>query len=221
MTKILVVEDDETTRTSITDILVSMNCRVESTDDGQVALELCNISSFDLAVIDWNLPGMTGLDLCKALRKSRSECRILMLTGKDAVEDKELGLDSGADDYVTKPFQIREFQARIRALLRRAPATVDEIMVLGNIKIDARRRKVLKNDIPIELKMKEFELLEFLARNRGTVYSLDALIGYVWSSDENVSYDAVRQCVKRIRQKLGGLEESIINTVFGIGYKID
>ncbi len=221
MTKILVVEDDETTRSSITDVLESMNCRVEATDDGQVALELCNVSTFDLAVIDWNLPGMTGLDLCKALRKNRSECRILMLTGKNTLDDKELGLDSGADDYVTKPFQIREFQARIRALLRRGQNTIEETIELGSIKIDSRKRKVFKDGVPVDMKMKEFDLLEFLARNKGNVYSLDALVGYVWSSDENVSFDAVRQCVKRIRQKLGGAEDSTIRTVFGVGYKID
>lgn len=221
MAKILVVEDDLTTRSSITDILESMNCRVESTDNGEDALELCNVSRFDVVVIDWNLPGMSGIDLCKALSKMRSDCRILMLTGKQTLDDKEQGLDSGADDYVTKPFELREFQARIRALLRRSQKDAENIITLGEVRIDTLQRMVQKDGQPIVLKTKEFDLLEFLARNRGTVYSLDSLIRYVWSSDENVSYDAVRQCVKRIRQKIGGNEESIISTVFGVGYKID
>lgn len=219
MAKILVVEDDPTTRASIVDILESMSCRVESTDSAEAALELCNISRFDVVVIDWSLPGMSGIDLCKSLNRLRSASRILMLTGKQTLDDKEEGLDSGADDYVTKPFELREFQARIRALLRRSQKDAECIIELGAVRIDTQTRMVHKAEQAIVLKTKEFDLLEFLARNRGTVYSLDSLIRHVWPSDENVTYDAVRKCVERIRQKIA--EESVISTVFGVGYKVD
>ncbi|MDZ4832867.1 MAG: response regulator transcription factor [Candidatus Melainabacteria bacterium] len=222
MAKILVVEDDDNIRSSITDILEDMDHRVETSADGRNALELFGVAEFDLAVLDWNMPGMTGPELCSALRKTGSQCRILMLTGMNREEDKVHGLDSGADDYLTKPFLTSEFQARIRALLRRGANTIEETITLGGVTINSRQRRVLKNGVPVDLKVKEFDLLDFLARNRGTVYSLDALIRYVWSSDEDVSYDAVRQCVTRVRRKLDDdNSESLISTVVGIGYKIN
>lgn len=221
MAKILVVEDDENIRSSIRDILEDMDHRVETSPDGRTALDLFGVAEFDLAILDWNMPGLTGPELCSALRKNGSQCRILMLTGMNREEDKVHGLDSGADDYLTKPFLTAEFQARIRALLRRGVTTIEETVTIGDVSVNSRQRRVLKGGVPVDLKVKEFDLLNFLARNRGTVYSLDALIRYVWPSDEDVSYDAVRQCVKRVRRKLDDTDESLISTVIGVGYKID
>jgi DNA-binding response OmpR family regulator len=221
MAKILVVEDDDNTRSTITGILEEMDHRVETCADGANALELFGVSEYDLAVVDWNLPGLTGPELCNALRKTGSQCRVLMLTGMSKEENKVQGLDAGADDYLTKPFMTAEFQARVRALLRRGANTIEETITIGSITINSRQRRVTKDAIPVDMKVKEFDLLDFLARNRGTVYSLDALIRYVWPSDEDVSYDAVRQCVKRVRRKIDDDDGKVISTVVGIGYKID
>jgi len=222
MAKVLVVDDDVNMRTSISGLLEDMDHRVETAENGRLALELFGVSDYDLAVVDWQMPEMSGVELCSALRRTGSSCRILMLTGLNAETNKVQGLDAGADDYLTKPFNVPEFQARVRALLRRGQNIVEDVITVGSVSIDVSKRKVTKSGVTIDLKVKEFDLLAFLARNRGTVYSLDALIRYVWSSDEDVSYDAVRQCVKRVRTKLqDDANDSVISTVVGVGYKID
>lgn len=222
MAKILLIEDDQTTRELVSELLEDESYNVEAVDNGKSALDLLAVSQYDLIIVDWGLPDMTGIDLCKKLRRENSTCGILMLTGRSQTLDKQFGLDSGADDYITKPFEEIEFLARIRALLRRGTASTNNTFKIGDITIDTNKRLVLVNNKTVELKSREFDLLEFLARNRGIVYSLDQLIQHVWLSDEMVSHDAVRQCVKRIRKKISiDNKESIIRTMVGAGYKIE
>ena len=222
MAKILVVEDEPTTRELVVELLENEGYSVESAGDGRSALDLLTISEFDVIIADWGLPDVSGIELCRQVRRSGSLCGILMLTGRSAVHHKENGLDSGADDYVTKPFEERELLARVRALLRRGKAVLDDSYTIGDIEIQLRSRRITRGGKLVDLNPKEFALLDFLLRNRGATFSLDALIRRVWSSEEFITRDAVRQCVRRIRQKLDrDGDDSIITTVTGIGYKIE
>ncbi|MDZ4832256.1 MAG: response regulator transcription factor [Candidatus Melainabacteria bacterium] len=222
MAKVLIVEDDAALRLSVADELELEGYAVETVASAEAAIEILAISDFDLVVLDWELPNMSGLELCGSMRRSGKRCGILFLTGRFATRDKTSGLDAGADDYLTKPFEPDELLARVRAILRRGTANRDDQIQIGDIQINLVTRSILKNGTVVVLKAKEQQLVEFLVRHRGALFSLDDLIRNVWSSDELVSYDAVRQCVKRVREKLDAPgKPSFINTVKGIGYIVE
>ncbi|NJL72512.1 MAG: response regulator transcription factor, partial [Candidatus Competibacteraceae bacterium] len=143
------------------------------------------------------------------------------LTGKSSVEDRVTGLDAGADDYLPKPFSMKELSARVRALLRRPEPMVSELVQLGPLQIDLKFHKVMRGHEEVNLLAKEISLLEFLVRHRGQVFSVDDLLNKVWHSESDSSEDAVRQCVTRLRRKIDGDgEDSLIITVKGLGYKV-
>ena len=222
MAKILIVEDDLAIRANLSDELEMEGYSVESVESAEAALELLSISDFDLTIIDWELPQMSGLELCGSMRRSGNRCGILFLTGRAAIRDKASGLDAGADDYLTKPFEAEELLARVRAILRRGKTSRSDEVQVGDIVVNLVTRSIAKDGQIVVLKAKEHQLVEFLVRHRGRLLSLDDLIRNVWSSDELVSYDAVRQCVKRVREKLDTPgKPSFISTVKGIGYIIE
>jgi len=225
----LVVEDEANIRE-----LVSLHLGledVESTEasDGPSGLDLARSRRFDLIVLDLMLPGLDGLTLCRAIRRdsANTETPILMLTARREESDKVLGLDSGADDYLTKPFGVRELMARVRALLRRGPRAAEREdedgrpIVYKHLRVDPSRRKVTVGDRDVELTSQEFQLLTVLLSNPGIVFSREALLRRVWKDDTHVTVRSVDTLVKRLRKKIedDSAEPSVILTVWGTGYK--
>ena len=222
MAKILLVEDDPEHAELIRDWLKKDVHFVDVVDNGADALHLLGLYKFDLLILDWNIPEMSGVDLCKEFRERGGTTPILMLTGKAAIEDKEQGFDSGADDYLTKPVNLRELSARTRSLMRRGNTVVNSSkLVVGDITMDTQSRLVTRNGQSIDLLPREFALLELFCKNPTRVFSVDELISSVWSYDQSVSDHAVRVCISRLRTKLDVEgRESVLESVYSVGYRI-
>ena len=224
--KILLVEDEEGLVLTLSDRLRSEGFEVSSATDGKAGFELAQENEFDLLILDVMLPKKNGYDICRDLRQKGIETPVLMLTAKGETIDKVLGLKLGADDYLTKPFEMIELLARVEALLRRSPAQHSNGRALdsfrfGEVSIDFKRAEVMKNSGPIELSAMEFKLLQFLIENRGLVHSRDHLLDAVWGYDATPSTRTVDVHIAWLRQKL---EENprhphFIQTVHGMGYK--
>jgi two-component system OmpR family response regulator/two-component system alkaline phosphatase synthesis response regulator PhoP len=224
--RVLVVEDDPHIRE-----LVELHLRLEGLtvvplSEGNEALALARTDAFDLIVLDLMLPGLDGVTVCRAIRReSRNvETPILMLTARRDEADKVLGLDSGADDYLTKPFGVRELVARVRALLRRRrPAAGEHAAPVqaGELVVEPARRMAKIGSRDIELTAHEFEMLYVLASNRGIVFSREALVQRVWGDDTHITVRSVDTLVKRLRRKLetDPADPKFILTVWGSGYK--
>ena len=226
--RVLVVEDDQHIRD-----LVVLHLRLEGLEpfaaaDGAEGLRLARIEPFDLIILDVMLPGLDGITVTRAIRREPqlSDVPILMLTARREESDKVDGLESGADDYLTKPFGIREFIARVRALLRRrrtaANASAHQAPVTaGALHVDPARRLTRVNDRDVELTTHEFDLLYVLASNPGIVFSRDALVQRVWGSDTHITERSVDTLIKRLRKKIeeDPGEPRYISTVWGTGYK--
>jgi DNA-binding response OmpR family regulator len=219
MAKLLFVDDDERLLSMEREWFESLNHTVETANCVDRAEDLLAVSQYDLLVLDWSMPGKTGLELCKELRHKKVSMPILMLTGNDTEDDKEAGLDGGADDYLTKPFSMRELSARVRALLRRASGAHSNILSHGAIELDVDNHECTVAAEQIVLMPKEFALLEFLMRHPGQVFSADALIERVWKADTEATEDAIRTCVMRLRKKLSAIGDCI-ETIPRVGYKL-
>lgn len=222
--KILLVEDEAGLILTLTDRLRSEGFSVTSATDGEAGLSLALSQNFDLIILDVMLPKKNGLDVCRDLRQKNIATPILMLTAKGETIDKVLGLKLGADDYLTKPFEVIELLARIEALLRRSPQTNRnsvENFRFGDVAVDFKRAEVMKNNQPIELSAIEFKLLQFLIENRGAVHSRDKLLDEVWGYDAMPSTRTVDVHVAWLRQKLepNPKHPQFIQTVHGLGYK--
>jgi len=224
MNKILLVEDEEGLIITLTDRLRSENFDVKTATDGEAGLSLALSESFDLIILDVMLPKKNGFDVCRDLRQKNVATPILMLTAKGETIDKVLGLKLGADDYLTKPFEVIELLARIEALLRRSPntnQTLPDAFRFGDVSIDFKRAEVSKNNHPVELSAIEFKLLQYLIENRGAVHSRDKLLDEVWGYDAMPSTRTVDVHVAWLRQKLetNPKHPHFIQTVHGLGYK--
>ena len=231
--RVLIVEDEPNIRELVRFHLSHERYSCETTGDGQAALQLAEAGRFDLMVIDLMLPGLDGLSLCRAVRNGtmNSDVPILMLTAKREESDKVVGLESGADDYLTKPFGVRELVARVRALLRRprvsagaAPAKApgsEGIVRIHGIEIDVPRRRVRVEGRDVELTDQEFRLLHLLASHAGIVFSREALLAKVWRGDTFVTVRSVDTLVKRLRRRIetDPAEPRFLLTVWGVGYK--
>jgi len=223
--KILLVEDEEGLILTLTDRLVSEGFEVTSARDGKAGFELASSENFDLIILDLMLPKMNGFDVCRDLRKNEDHTPILMLTAKGETIDKVLGLKLGADDYLTKPFEVMELLARIEALLRRSTAKTnghaDNGFRFGNVAIDFRRAEVKKDSVALELSAMEFKLLQYLVENRGTVHTRDHLLDAVWGYDVMPTTRTVDVHIAWLRQKLeeNPKHPQFIQTVHGFGYK--
>ncbi|HEY9784643.1 MAG TPA: response regulator transcription factor [Candidatus Obscuribacterales bacterium] len=222
MPKILLVEDDAKLANMVRNWLKSQLHIVDATASGEEALEMLHRYPYDLVILDLMLPDLSGLDVCRKYRDAGGKTLILMLTGKQTVSDRETGLDAGADDYLTKPFDVRELSARVRALLRRNPGLLaSDTIKIGELELDAKARTVLKSGKQLDLAPKEFLLLEFLMRNPNQVFSTEALFDRVWKTDSNSSLDTVRVYVSRVRNKIGEeIDSPRLETLHGIGYKL-
>lgn len=222
MAKILVVDDDSKLSEAVQEWLLLEKHTVDRAPSAQHAEDHLAVSKYDVILLDWSMPGKTGIELCRELRDKKVKTPILMLTGNTSIEDRELGLDTGADDYLTKPFSLRELSARIRALLRRSSGQVSNALSHNGLKVDTLLRKCTFDEQEISLLPKEFALLEFLMRYPGEVFNNDALIERVWKSDTDATEDAIRTCVMRLRKKLALVapDREWIETVTRVGYRL-
>lgn len=222
MAKILLAEDDTQLAALVEDWLKSEHHVVDHVETGTDAVDLLQASRFDLLILDWNIPGVSGVEVCNEYRNQGGTSPVLMLTGRDKIEDKEQGLDAGADDYLTKPFHLRELSARIRALLRRPPDMASNVIENGRLVLDVSACRLLKDGQPIELFPKELALLEFLMRHPNKVFSIEALQERVWSSDSEASPETIRVHIARLRSKIQSEgEKPFLRTVHRQGYMLD
>jgi two-component system alkaline phosphatase synthesis response regulator PhoP len=223
--KILLVEDEEGLILTLSDRLKSEGFEVVSANDGEKGFEAACRESFDLILLDVMLPKRSGYDVCRDLRQRGVSTPILMLTAKGETIDKVLGLKLGADDYLTKPFEVIELLARIEALLRRSPVQVNghaaEAFRFDDVAVDFKRATVAKGKETVELSAMEFKLLQYLIENRGVVHSRDHLLDQVWGYDAMPSTRTVDVHVAWLRQKLEANPKHprFIQTVHGFGYK--
>lgn len=225
MTKILVVEDEASFSDALSYVLGKEGFEVTVADTGDGAITAFDKGGADLVLLDLMLPGLSGTEVCKQLR-SRSDVPIIMLTAKDTEVDKVVGLELGADDYVTKPYSKAELIARIRAVLRRqgdVTNTAEGVITAGPVRIDVERHQVNINDQVVSLPLKEFELLEFLVRNSGRVLTRSQLIDRVWGSDYFGDTKTLDVHVKRLRAKIekDPANPIYIQTIRGLGYKFE
>lgn len=217
MAKILVVEDDADILDGIKKMLNFEHHAVESCSDGDAGWHMVKNYDFELLILDWELPIKSGVEICRSFRAGGGKTPILMLTGKGKISDKEEGLDAGADDYLTKPFDLRELAARVRALLRRASGSSDNVLRVGNIQLDPIKYEVTKDGLPVTLLPKEFQLLEYFMRHCDEVIDPQLLLNRVWPSESESTIDALRTSIKRLRKKIDP-EGARIHTVHSVGY---
>lgn len=220
MAKLLLVEDNQELAATIRAWLEGDNHVVDVATDGQQAEDFVNEFDFDLIVLDWKLPKKSGLELCKEFRANGKTMPILMLTGKGDINDKLAGFESGADDYLTKPFLTPELLARIRALLKRPRAFSGGVLTVGPLSLDTERRIVSSAGREIVLQRQEFALLEYLMRHPDQVISTTTLLNGGWKTDAEVSMDSLYTCIGRLRKKLKNLGCETLSTVPAQGYLI-
>jgi DNA-binding response OmpR family regulator len=219
MAKILIVEDDFSISDAIQEWLKLDHHKVEAVANGADAYECLRMFEYDLIVLDWMLPELTGDEICKRFRESGGKTPVLMLTVKDTVPEKAEGLDAGADDYLTKPFHPEELRARVRALLRRPPEASTPCIQIGKIVLDPQTHRVTKCGQDVSLEPVEFDLLEFLFRHPDEAFTPTKLLSKIWNGESGI--DAIYTAIKRLRQKLEiEGEPSLITTARGAGYSV-
>ena len=219
MEHILVIEDDPAIRDLLRRGLAYENYKVTATADGASGLSAARDNPPDLVILDWMMPGMDGLEVCKRLRAA-SNVPILMLTAKESVSDRVTGLETGADDYMTKPFAFPELLARVHALLRRAaPSSKPEILRYADLQLDTGTRLAKRGDRTFELTAKEYDLLEYLIRNPRQVLTREQILDRVWGYDFGGESNVLEVYVRYLRQKTEANNEArLIHTVRGVGY---
>jgi DNA-binding response OmpR family regulator len=218
---VLVVEDDPRIARVVEQALVEAGHRVDVAYDGLDALTRAEPGVYDLIVLDLMLPELDGITVARELRRERVRTPILMLTARDAVADRVRGLDSGADDYLVKPFALEELLARVRALGRRAGDAADNVLEVADLTLDLDRHEARRGDQTIELTAKEFDLLGYLMRNAGRVLSKDQITDHVWGYDAQATSNVVEIYVHYLRDKIDrGFSRPLIRTVRGVGYTI-
>ena len=217
--RLLIVEDDPELAEVLTRGFGEHGVETVHAANIPAARSLALLEHFDVVVLDVMLPGGTGFDLCRELRREGHATPILMLTARDTVDDRVLGLDAGADDYLTKPFAFRELLARVRALARRRPALVPQVVQVADLVADLASRRVTRAGQSVELTAKEFALLEALMLNAGHVVDRAAITAHVWDDNHDPFTNVLEVLVRRLRRKIDdGFAAKLIQTVRGAGY---
>jgi len=219
--RILLVEDEKGVANFIKKGLGEEHYTIDHALDAEEGLSFISVNDYDMIILDIMLPNMSGIELCREIRKKGIQSPIMMLTARDTVDDKVTGLDSGADDYMTKPFSFDEFLARVRALLRRKQDKLTEL-ICGELKIDALAHRAYVGDQEILLRPKEYAILVYLLRNKGRVLSRTQILENIWGYDFNPNTNIVDVHIKSLRERLD--EANILNlirSVRGVGYMID
>jgi heavy metal response regulator len=219
--RILLVEDEPQIADFIARGLSENGHYVDVASDGEEAVHWPGVVDFDLLILDVMLPGRNGFDVCRTLRAQGLRTPVLMLTARDAVDDRVRGLDSGADDYLVKPFAFSELLARIRALSRREPLVAGNLLSISDLQLDIVMHTVRRGDRLIDLTAKEFALLEYLMRHPDRVLSRTVIAEHVWSYDFDSVTNVIDVHIKNLRRKVdGGFDRKLIHTVRGVGYRI-
>lgn len=218
--RILLVEDDAMLADGLMRSLKQADYTVDWTADGEEAETILRIQEFDLVVLDLTLPHMDGLEILRLLRARKVPVSVLIITARSEVDDRIRGLDLGADDYLTKPFEMGEFDARVRALLRRSRADGLEILSCGSLSLDMVARRAYLNDQPLDLPRREFHLLEVLMSRHGRIISKDQIIDSISDLDDELNPSAIEIYIHRLRKKLEAADVTI-RTVRGVGYILE
>jgi len=220
--RILLVEDDQRIAKALAETLQDQHYIVDLATDGEAGWDFVEAFNYKLILLDVMLPKLDGIRFCQRLRRSGKMTPVLMLTAKDTSNDKVIGLDAGADDYVVKPFDLPELTARIRALLRRGNSSLPPVLEWERLSFDPNTCQVTYAEHPLHLTPKEYGLLELLLRSHGRVQSRSAILEQLWSWDDPPGEDAVKVHVKDLRKKLRavGAPPDLIQTVYGIGYRL-
>ncbi|TAM57988.1 response regulator transcription factor [bacterium] len=216
--RVLIVEDDAPLRGVIARALRESGYEAETAEDGAQGDALAAAGGFDAIVLDWMLPQLAGLEICRRLRESGDTTPVLLVTARDELDDRVLGLDAGADDYIVKPFHVRELLARLRSVIRRAGSQRSSRYTAGDLVVDVRARTASAAGEPLELTAREYELLEFLVRNAGIALPRERIEEHVWGSLFESASNVVDVFIGRLRRKLGEQGESI-ETLRGFGYR--
>jgi two-component system, OmpR family, copper resistance phosphate regulon response regulator CusR len=222
--RLLLVEDETSIANFIKEGLEEENFAVDVADNGKKGLEMAleNLEEYDLLLLDWMLPGLSGIEICRAIRKQNLQVPIIFLTAKDTVDDAVFALETGANDYIRKPFSFEEMLARIRVLLR-SKTGEQTVFRYKNLEMNLETHRVIKNGVEVDLTQKEFALLEYLLRNKGKVCRRTRIIEKVWDINFDHSTAVIDVYINFLRKKLEdpGAEESFITTIRGIGYRIN
>ena len=220
--RLLVIEDERKIARVITESLKREKYAVDAAYDGEEGFNLADSQPYDLLIVDRMLPGLEGAEIVKKLRENGKNMPILFLTALSTTEDKTLGLDVGADDYLTKPFAIDELLARVRALLRRPPIQQPDILKIDDLTIDKQQQTVTRAGKNIDLTNKEYALLEYLMQHPNQTLSKETLIDHVWDFDADILPNNVEAYIKNLRQKIDKpFKKQLIKTVRGFGYRIE
>jgi DNA-binding response OmpR family regulator len=221
--RILIVEDEHKIANSIKQGLSQESYAVDVAYDGTEGYDFASTEDYDLIILDWMLPGMDGMTICKKLREEKKHTPILMLTARGQLEEKVAGLNTGADDYMTKPFAFSELLARVRALARRPKVSTGAILEVRDLSLDPVTFEVKRDETSIVLSNKEYSLLHFLMRHPNKIFTKEQIINHVWNYDANVLPNSVEVYVKHLRDKIDKpfkTSPDLIHTVRGFGYKI-
>ena len=220
--RILLAEDDARLGKLIKHLLEKEAFQTDWVTRGDTAIDYALHSPYDVIILDWMMPGETGIAVCDTLRKQHYQGAILMLTAKDAVSDRVLGLDTGADDYLVKPFEFAELLARVRALARRSAVSLkEEILLVGGLQLNRSTRSVKRGDDEIQLSAREFQLFDLLAENRGRVVPREVLLDRIWGLDAYVSSNNLDAHIRLLRKKLSPQDGVEIQNIRGIGFKLE
>ena len=220
--RVLLIEDDVTIARLLKEGLEDEAYAVDIAHDGSEGYRTAAADDYDVIILDIMLPGMNGYEVCRALRNDGNKTPILMLTARDTERDIVEGLDTGADDYLAKPFSFDVLLARIRALLRRPNEKLEEILQVGDLKLDPSSKKVTRASQEINLTSKEYGVLEYLMRNKGKVLSKEQIISHVWDFDADVLPNNVELFIMFLRRKIDKpFKSKLIHTVSGFGYKLE
>jgi DNA-binding response OmpR family regulator len=221
--RILVVEDEHRIAQSIQKGLIQERYTVDVAYTGTEGYDYASTEQYDCIILDLMLPGMTGIEICSELRKKQIHTPVLILTAKGQTQDKVVGLDTGADDYMTKPFSFEELLARVRALVRRPKHVIDTEMKVGDLSINTRTFEVKRAETSIALSSKEYALLEYLMQHPGQILTKDQIISHVWNYDSDILLNTVEVYIRNLRRKIDipfAKLPPLIQTVRGFGYKI-
>ena len=219
---ILLVEDDPAQLEPLQTALSQVGHIVDAVEDGETALWLIKEKDYDLLILDWMLPKISGVELCRQYRNLGNAAPVLMLTAKDTTADKVDGLDAGADDYIVKPVDVLELLARVRALGRRSPLWQGDTLTLGNLRLDLTSLSLERQEKKIQLSVREFQLMEYLMRHPQQVLSRDQIEQALWSWGSEPESNAVTTLVRRLRQRLEAVgAKDWLETVYGMGYRLD
>lgn len=220
--KLLVVEDDAQLANQVVDWLTDQGYQVERVSTGEDALQLLSNFKYDVLLLDWNLPGLSGLELLKRHRQAGGMSLALFITGKGDIESKEKGLGIGADDYLVKPFDMRELSARLKTIMRRPQFLLPDELRIGDIMLNPSLHKLRVGEQEVRLMPKESALLEYLMRHPNRVYSSKDLLDAVWPSEKEATTDTVRSWMRNLRKKLAtASREDFVKTIPSSGYVIE